>query len=155
MSNEWDDLRASFENAKADNTSGGKKKLDRIPEAKYKVTITDAVYTSEDRKITFKLLFPQFGSGITRYKTSKLTPNSIKFVLSDLKRAGQEVEKLEDLPQAVANLRGAIVEVTVKNQKGSDEYQNFYFDSFVGRDRTVSEFHEVFGKAETTSDIPF
>jgi len=155
---DWTDgLQDAFNKALAEGV-GNKSKLDRIPEGKYTVTIVDSSFDKDKKKITFKLFFPNFGeNGITRYKTSLLSPTSINFVLGDLKKGGQECKTLADIPEAVANLKGAKMQVSVKNRKDSDEYQNFYFEEFAGRDRAVSEFHEVFNdKAPAkTDDIPF
>lgn len=153
----WSELEAEFNKVKAEGLDE-KPLFDRIPEAKYDVTITEAEYSKDERKITFKIFFPNLGKeGLTRTKTSFLSAKSLQYVLAELKRVGQPVESLNNLGEAVSNLRGAIVRCQVKNRKDSDQYQNFYFEEFVGRDRNITEFHQVFNNTsgKVTDDIPF
>ena len=157
MTENWNELEAEFNKIKTEGLDD-KPAYDRIPEALYDVTITEADYDKEARKITMKLFFPSLGKeGITRTKVSFISTKSLQFILSELKRVGQPVESLNGIGEAVANLRGAIVVCQVKNQKGSDQYQNFYLNEYKGRDRNITEYHQVFsdGAGKTTDDIPF
>lgn len=148
-----------FDDFSVDTTGGTEEKrgLDRIPEGDYEVTIVESEIDESKKRVGFNLHFPHIGGrqGTKRWKSHSVrTQKAFDFLVKELKKIGLEPRTKDDVIKLVNQSRGMIVSVQVKNQSDSDVYQNFYFNKALGRDRLVTDVHQVFGGSHDDG-LPF
>jgi len=102
---------------------------DPVPDGDYEAEVEQAsVVQSKSGKPMAKLKLRIVGEdsgGRVLWKNAVLTGNSLPYAKKDLAAVGIEVGKLSDLPDALAGLVGAVLEVAVRNK---DDNQNVYFN---------------------------
>jgi hypothetical protein len=102
-----------------------------------KVEIAEAHTTGNPMlKWTLRVLAPRYVNRLM-WRNSVFTPNTLKFVKTDLHICGLDLEKLSDLPRNLSKLLDVKLEVT-KKTKGDNE--NIYFNSRIVNDRTAGSF---------------
>ena len=122
---------------------------DSVPDGKYqvvveKVEITEAHTTGNPMlKWMLRILAPNHINELM-WRNSVFTPNTLKFVKTDLHICGLDLEKLSDLPKSLSKLLDVKLEVT-KKTKGDNT--NIYFNSRIVNDRTPSKFRQEAGDA--------
>ena len=122
---------------------------DSVPDGKYqvvveKVEITEAHTTGNPMlKWMLRILAPSHVNELM-WRNSVFTPNTLKFVKTDLHICGLDLEKLSDLPKSLSKLLDVKLEVTRKT-KGDNT--NIYFNSRIVNDRTPSKFRQEAGDA--------
>ncbi len=122
---------------------------DSVPDGKYqvvveKVEITEAHTTGNPMlKWMLRILAPSHVNELM-WRNSVFTPNTLKFVKTDLHICGLDLEKLSDLPKSLSKLLDVKLEVT-KKTKGDNT--NIYFNSRIVNDRTPSKFRQEAGDA--------
>ena len=94
-------------------------------------------------KWTLRVLAPRHVNRLM-WRNSVFTPNTLKFVKTDLHICGLDLEKLSDLPRNLSKLLDVKLEVT-KKTKGDNE--NIYFNSRIVNDRTPGKFRQEAGDA--------
>lgn len=70
--------------------------------------------------------------------------------IKQLRNAGNVIKTDADIPKAVDNLEGAGLKIQVTNNKNNPQYQNFFIDGVVPRNRVVSN-----ETADDSDEIPF
>ena len=122
---------------------------DSVPDGKYqvvveKVEITEAHTTGNPMlKWMLRILAPSHVNELM-WRNSVFTPNTLKFVKTDLHICGLDLEKLSDLPKSLSKLLDVKLEVT-KKTKGDNT--NIYFNSRIVNERTPSKFRQEAGDA--------
>ena len=94
-------------------------------------------------KWTLRVLAPSHVNRLM-WRNSVFTPNTLKYVKTDLHLCGLDLEKLSDLPRHLSKLLDVKLEVT-KKTKGDNE--NIYFNSRIENDRTPGKFRQEAGDA--------
>ena len=94
-------------------------------------------------KWTLRIIAPRHVNRLM-WRNSVFTPNTLKFVKTDLHICGLDLEKLSDLPRHLSKLLDVKLEVT-KKTKGDNE--NIYFNSRIVNDRTPGKFRQEAGDA--------
>ena len=123
--------------------------MENVPDGKYqvvveKVELAQAQSTGNPMlKWTLRIIAPRHINRIL-WRNSVFTPNTLKFVKTDLHICGLDLEKLSDLPRNLSKLLDVKLEVT-KKTKGDNE--NIYFNSRIVNDRTPSKFRQEAGDA--------
>ena len=123
--------------------------MESVPDGKYqvqveKVELTEAQSTGNPMlKWTLRIIAPRHINRMM-WRNSVFTPNTLKFIKTDLHICGLDLEKLSDLPKHLGKLLDVKLEVT-KRTKGENE--NIYFNSRIANDRTPSKFREQAGDA--------
>lgn len=143
LSDKW----SVVENKSVD-TGDGKKKVYKIPEGTdHTFLILDASVslTPEKQYIKYRLQMKSHKDWI-RTKFSWLG-GDMKYPKNELALLGLDIESipLTELSNHISKVVGSVVKGTVKNVPGKD-YQNFYFNSFVGKEDVPQS---------DDSDIPF
>ena len=120
-----------------------------VPDGKYqvaveKVELTEAHSTGNPMlKWTLRILAPRHANRLL-WRNSVFTPNTLKFVKTDLHICGLDLEKLSELPKKLHLLLDVKLEVT-KKTRGDNE--NIYFNSRIANDRTPGKFQQEAGDA--------
>ncbi len=148
MANNSIDL-TQFDDDFRSETPAERSDMESVPDGKYqvvveKVEITEAHTTGNPMlKWTLRVIAPKFVNRLM-WRNSVVTPNTLKFVKTDLHICGLDLEKLSDLPRHLSKLLDVKLEVT-KKTKGDNE--NIYFNSRIVNDRTSSKFRQEAGDA--------
>jgi hypothetical protein len=148
MANNSIDLTQFDEDFRSE-TPAERSDMESVPDGKYqvvveKVEIAEAHTTGNPMlKWTLRVLAPRHVNRLM-WRNSVFTPNTLKFVKTDLHICGLDLEKLSDLPRNLSKLLDVKLEVT-KKTKGDNE--NIYFNSRIVNDRTPSKFRQEAGDA--------
>lgn len=122
---------------------------DSVPDGKYQVAVEKAELVEAHSsgnpmlKWTLRILAPRHVNRLL-WRNSAFTPNTLKFVKTDLHICGLDLDKLSDLPKKLHLLLDVKLEVTKKTKGGSD---NIYFNSRIANDRAASSFRQEAGDA--------
>ena len=135
MANKSIDL-TQFDDDFQSETPAERSDMESVPDGKYQVVV-------EKVKWTLRILAPRYVNRLM-WRNSVFTPNTLKFVKTDLHICGLDLEKLSDLPRNLSKLLDVKLEVT-KKTKGDNE--NIYFNSRIVNDRTPSKFRQEAGDA--------
>jgi len=139
----------------------GERKFERLPEAEYDAVITNVEIDGEKQRVSFKLKFPGLVTkdGVSRYKSHSIkSQKAFDFLMGELEMIGVKPKSTNDADviEAIESTTGLVVTVNVRNQKDSDQYQNFYFKKRVGRDRNVTAVKEAAKvNVDLDDDLPF
>ena len=148
MANNSIDL-TQFDDDFRSETPAERSDMESVPDGKYqvvveKVEITEAHTTGNPMlKWTLRVLAPRHVNRLM-WRNSVFTPNTLKFVKTDLHICGLDLEKLSDLPRNLSKLLDVKLEVT-KKTKGDNE--NIFFNRRIDNDRAPGKFRQEAGGA--------
>ena len=128
MSNKSIDL-AQFDDMYRSEAATERDDFDSVPDGKYqvaveKVELTESAAGNPMLKWTLRVLAPTFVNRFL-WRNSVFTPNTLKYVKTDLHLCGLDLGKLSDLPKQLEKLLDIKLEIT-KKTKGDNE--NIYFN---------------------------
>jgi Fe-S-cluster formation regulator IscX/YfhJ len=148
MANKLIDL-TQFDDDFQSETPAERSDMESVPDGKYqvvveKVEIAEAHTTGNPMlKWTLRVLAPRYVNRLM-WRNSVFTPNTLKFVKTDLHICGLDLEKLSDLPRNLSKLLDVKLEVT-KKTKGDNE--NIFFNRRIDNDRAPGNFRQEAGDA--------
>ena len=148
MANKSIDL-TQFDDDFQSETPAERSDMESVPDGKYqvvveKVEIAEAHTTGNPMlKWTLRVLAPRYVNRLM-WRNSVFTPNTLKFVKTDLHLCGLDLEKLSDLPRNLSKLLDVKLEVT-KKTKGDNE--NIFFNRRTDNDRAPGSFRQEAGDA--------
>ncbi|MHB9124598.1 MAG: DUF669 domain-containing protein [Armatimonadota bacterium] len=123
----------SFEEAPVE-----KREFGDIPDGKYQVSVENAELTKAQTsgnpmlKWTLKILGPSC-AGRLMWRNNVISPDTLKWLKTDLHTCGLELSKFSELPSRIHELRGIRLEVTKRTK---NESESIYINRLIVMDET-------------------